>query len=237
MTMHAIIMAGGKGTRLAPYTAVLPKPLMPVGDTPILGLLLRQLSAHGIKEVTMAVGHLAPLLIAYFGSGERYNLKITYHLEEKPLGTAGAIGGIAVGAENFLVLNGDLLTDLNFSDLIAYHRSTNATATVGICKRTVKISLGVVTIDDNCNMTDYVEKPSYDFNASMGVYVFGPRAAHFVKKDVRLDLPELILLIRNAGEKVIGYTHHGYWLDIGRPEDYEQAQKDVERIQKFTSEG
>jgi NDP-mannose synthase len=224
--VRAIILAGGRGTRLAPYTTILPKPLMPIGDMPILELLVRQLSRRGVHHVTLAVGHLASLIMAYFGHGERFGVEIEYSVEETPLGTAGPLGLIRGLDETFLVLNGDLLTDLDFTTMVAAHRSSGAAATVGIYGREVTIDLGVVETDHESMLCAYREKPSFHYDVSMGIYVFEPKVLGLIPRDERFDLPMLVQALMAAKERVLGYRHRGYWLDIGRPDDYQRAQED-----------
>lgn len=228
--MRAVILAGGRGTRLAPYTTVLPKPLMPLGDMPILEILIRRLKRAGVSDVVLAVGHLAALLMAYFDHGERFGLPIEYSLEREPLGTAGALGLIEGLSDTFLAMNGDLLTDIDFAALVAFHREREATATVGLYQRDVKIDLGVISKNDADQITTYTEKPVFNFLVSMGVYVFEPEVLEFVPRGERLDVPDLIAAMVAAGRRVLGYEHHGYWLDIGRPDDYKKAQDDFPAI-------
>lgn len=232
MSIQAVILAGGRGTRLAPYTTVFPKPLMPVGGMPILELLLRQLARHQITDISLAVGYLASLLMAYFADGKRQGVNIKYCLESEPLGTAGPIKNIGNINGTFLVMNGDLLTDIDFGQLTEFHRSRGATATVGLYEKEVKIDLGVVDMDSEQHLVAYREKPTFQFNVSMGVYVLEPAALRYIPEGRRFDLPDLILALKNAGEKVVGYRHHGYWLDIGNPADYEKAQGDAQFIHK-----
>ncbi len=225
--MRAVILAGGRGTRLAPYTTVLPKPLMPLGDMPILELLLRQLSRNGIHCATLAVGYLAPLITAYFGNGERFGIPVEYSMEDEPLGTAGPLSRVANLNETFLVMNGDLLTDLDFQAMVAFHREQRATATIGLYKREVRIDLGVVETDLTARVRGYIEKPIYNYQVSMGVYVFEPKVLESIPRGQRFDLPDLVRKLMAAGESVQGYLHSGYWLDIGRPDDYARAQEDL----------
>jgi NDP-mannose synthase len=224
--MRAIILAGGRGTRLAPYTTVLPKPLMPIGDMPILELLIRQLARRGVHHVTLAVGHLASLIMAYFGHGERFGVEIDYSLEDQPLGTAGPLGLIQGLDETFLVLNGDLLTDLDFARMVTVHTSTRSVATVGIYAREVTIDLGVVETDSESMLCAYREKPSFCYDVSMGVYVLEPRVLGLIPPGQCFDLPSLVRALVGAKERVFGYRHDGYWLDIGRPDDYQRAQEE-----------
>lgn len=227
--MRAVILAGGRGTRLAPYTTILPKPLMPVGDMPILELLIRRLAASGITRVTVAVGHLASLIRAYFGDGSRWGVELDYSFEETPLGTAGPLGLIPDLDATFLVMNGDLLTDLDFAGLIGEHEWSGAAATVGTYSRDIRIDLGVIDVEGGL-VAGYTEKPTFHFLVSMGVYVFEPSVLRHVPRGKKMDLPDLIGALLAAGERVAGYRHRGYWLDIGRTDDYELAQQDFERI-------
>lgn len=220
--MKAIILAGGKGTRLAPYTTVLPKPLMPIGDMSILEVVLRQLAHYGFDEVTLAVGYLAELIMAYCGDGSKFGLKISYSREDQPLGTAGPIGLVPNLEETFLVMNGDLLTTLDYGDLLRSHRERGAITTLAAYRREVKIDLGVVETQNGW-VTDYVEKPTYHFSVSTGIYIFEPAVQAYIPPGKHLDLPELILTLVKNQQKVNAYPFEGYWLDIGRHDDYETA--------------
>lgn len=232
--MKAVILAGGKGARLYPYTVVFPKPLMPLGDTPILEIVLRQLRRHGFWDITMAVGHLAELLVAYFGSGARFGLNIQYSREEKPLGTAGPLSLISgLADEPFLVMNGDILTTLNYSELYRQHITSGAIATIAMHKRDVKIDLGVLEINPENRITDYIEKPTYHYLVSMGIYVFSPQVLKYIPPGEHLDFPALVQKLLDAGEKVQGYPYEGYWLDIGRTDDYAQAQEEYTRLKSL----
>lgn len=228
--MRAVILAGGKGTRLKPYTVAFPKPLVPVDDMPILEIVLRQLHYYGFTQVTMAVGHLAELLMAYFGDGSKYGLKINYSKEEMPLGTAGPLTLIPGLADTFLVMNGDILTTLNYSDLLAFHHQQQAAATIAMYQRDVKIDLGVIKTNDRNELIDYIEKPSYAYRVSMGVYIFEPRVLDYIPAEQRLDFPDLVHKLLQNNEKVMGYSFDGYWLDIGRPDDYERAVEEFARL-------
>ncbi len=221
--MKAVVLAGGKGTRLAPYTKILPKPLMPIGDMPILEILLRQMRRAGVQEVILTVGHLSGLLNAFFQDGSRWGLNIRYSYEEQPLGTAGPLSLVGGLDETFLVTNGDVLTTLNLADLIAFHRSHQAAATIATHIRRVHVDLGVIQFDGSDQVTGYIEKPTYEFRVSMGIYVFEPRVLQYVEHNQRLDFPDLVLRLLQAGERVMGYPFDGYWQDLGRPDDYEQA--------------
>ena len=230
--MKAVVLAGGKGTRLAPYTKILPKPLMPIGDQPILEILLRQMKRAGIDEVILTVGHMAELLKAFFQNGEKLGLKITYSYEEKPLGTAGPLSLIDGLEQSFLVLNGDVLTTLDLSDLVIYHRASQASATIATHARQVRVDLGVIQYNGNHEIVGYIEKPTYDFFVSMGIYVFEPRVLSYIPYNSYLDFPDLILKLISAGEQVRGYPFTGYWQDLGRTDDYEQAVQDFDQVRK-----
>jgi NDP-sugar pyrophosphorylase family protein len=229
--MKAVILAGGKGARLRPYTKILPKPLMPIGDMPILEILLRQMKQTGlIDEAILTVGYLEELLRAFFKDGERFGLKIEYSFEEQPLGTAGPLSLIEGLTETFMVTNGDVLTTLDMADLVRYHQEHQSTATIAMHARQVNVDLGVLELDGHNRITNYIEKPSYDFNVSMGIYVFEPRVLDFIPKNAYLDFPDLVLKLIAADEKVMGYCFDGYWQDLGRQEDYERAVDEFESL-------
>jgi NDP-mannose synthase len=221
--VRAVILAGGKGTRLAPYTTILPKPLMPIGDMPILEIVIRQLAHHGFDDVTLAVGHLAELLMAYCGDGSKFNVKLDYSREDTPLGTAGPLSLVPDLNDSFLVMNGDLLTTINYRAMFEYHRKRGAVATVASYQRDVKIDLGVIEVSPDNWLTDYIEKPTYHYTVSMGIYIFEPRVLKYLSPNQKMDLPELISKLRRGGERVNVYNFDGYWLDIGRHDDYDKA--------------
>ena len=228
--MKAVVLAGGKGTRLAPYTKILPKPLMPIGDMPILEVILHQLKAAGIDDVVLTVGHLSELLHAFFRDGSQLGINITYSYEKYPLGTAGPLALVNGLNETFLVTNGDVLTTLNLRDLVRFHREQKAIATIAAHHRQSKIDLGVIQKDGNCRITGYIEKPVYDFFVSMGIYVFEPTVMSYVVRDQYLDFPDLVKKLIAAGERVVGYEFDGYWEDLGRPDDYERASQDFDKM-------
>lgn len=230
---RAVILAGGLGTRLRPYTAVLPKPLMPVGDRPVLDIVIRQLVAADFKRITIATGYLAELIEAFFRDGSAYGIPIDYFREREPLGTVGALGLIPDLDEPFLVMNGDVLSDLEHRRLLDDHVASGAIATIATAKRHVEISLGVLEFDDADQpdrLTGYVEKPKLDYEASMGVYCFSPRVREFIEPGERLDFPGIVLRMIAAGETVRAWRTDAYWLDIGRHEDYEQALEEFEKM-------
>lgn len=228
--MKAVILAGGKGTRLAPYTTILPKPLMPIGDMPILEVLLRQMKRAGVNHIVLTVGHLASLLRAYFGDGRQLDLDITYSFEKKPLGTAGPLAAVSDLDKTFLVTNGDVLTTLNLKKLIAFHKQKGGIATIATHQRDVKLDLGVIQWDGDDQISDYIEKPTTEYTVSMGVYVFEPRVLEYIPVGEYLDFPDLILKLLANREKVYGYRFTGYWKDLGRQDDYTQANDDFEKM-------
>lgn len=229
--MKAVILAGGKGTRLAPYTKILPKPLMPIGDMPILEVLLRQLKAAGVNNVVITVGHLAALLRTYFNDGRELGLNISYSYEDKPLGTAGPLALVGGLTDTFFVMNGDVLTTMKFQELLQFHKSQGAVATIASHQRTVKIDLGVLQhADGDYRVTNYIEKPSYDYLVSMGIYVFEPEVLQFIPRNEYLDFPSLVLKLIAEGKKVCYLPHDGYWKDLGRADDYEQASQEFEAL-------
>jgi NDP-sugar pyrophosphorylase family protein len=228
--MKAVILAGGRGTRLAPYTYVLPKPMMPVGDRAILEILLRQMKRAGINHVVLTVGHLASLMQAFFQNGEQFDLDITYSFEPNPLGTAGPLALVPDLDGTFLVSNGDVLTTLDINELIAFHKKQGGICTIAMHERQVKVELGIIQNDENYQITQYIEKPTYDYKVSMGMYVFEPEVLKYIPRGEYLDFPDLIHKLLDAGEKVVGYPFDGYWMDLGNPEDYAQANRDFERM-------
>ena len=220
---RAIILAGGRGTRLAPYTTVLPKPLMPVGDIAIIEVMLRQLHHHGLRHATIAVGYLAELLMAYVGDGSKLGLSVDYSREDKPLGTAGPLKLIPDLHSTFMVMNGDILTSLDYTALLESHHRQHATVTIAVFSRPVQIDLGVVQLNAEQYLIDYIEKPTLHYQVSMGICVCEPRVLDYIPANTYFDFPTLIKTLLHAGEPVLGYSHQGYWLDLGRKEDYERA--------------
>lgn len=228
--MKAVVLAGGKGARLAPYTTILPKPLMPIGDMPILEVMLLQMKDAGITNVVLTVGHLSELLRSFFKDGSQFGMNITYSYEKFPLGTAGPITLVDNLDETFLVSNGDVLTTLNLRDLIEFHREQKAIATIAAHHRQTKIDLGVIQKNGDYRITGYIEKPVYDFMVSMGIYVFEPAVLNYIDRNQYLDIPDLIKKLIAADERIVEYEFNGYWEDLGRPDDYERASKDFENM-------
>ena len=227
--MRAVVLAGGRGRRLEPYTAVLPKPLMPIGDIPILEVVVRQLKRAGFDEITMAVGYLAELLMAFFGDGSKFGARIRYSREEHPLGTAGPLSLIEGLDEPFLVMNGDLLTTLDYRALWEYHFACGAIATLATFQRDIQINLGVIETDQGGWVGRYIEKPTYHYMVSTGIYVFDPAVLAYIPPREKMDLPDLVSHLLTAGHRIATYPFEGYWLDIGRHDDYERAITEFER--------
>lgn len=231
--MKAIILAGGKGTRLAPYTTVFPKPLMPIDGMPILEVIIKQLAHFRIKEMVFAVSPQSePLLSAYFGNGSRYGVAIRYSREEKPLGTAGPLPILQDLPETFLVMNGDILTTLNYQKLIQYHRQHKGMVTIAMSQKKIPLELGVMEFNRAHRLTRYIEKPTLSYSVSMGIYVFEKRVLKWIPSRKYLDFPELIQRLIKQRVKVVCYPSDDFWLDIGRHEDYEEAQKKFQEMRK-----
>lgn len=222
--MQAVILAGGKGTRLRPYTTSLPKPLVPLGDYPILEILLRQLSQQGFRDVIISTGHLAELIEAYCGNGKKWNVRIRYVREDKPLSTAGCLRTIKGLKPNFIVVNGDILTDIPFSQMYKNHIKRKSWATVGVVPRESKVDYGVIELGPRSTLGKYIEKPCLPYLVSMGVNVFNRRAVELIKKNEAIGIPEFVLRIKGKGKEVFCHKTRARWLDIGRPDDYQAAQ-------------
>lgn len=220
---RAVVLAGGQGQRLRPYTTVLPKPLMPVGDRPILHRVLSSLGDAGFRDITISVGHLAELIMVFFGKGEKLGVSIDYAIEDTPLGTIGPLAFISNLGENFLVMNGDLLTDVDFEALWQEHLRAGATLTIATFDREVKIDFGVLQRNDANAVVGFVEKPTIPYTVSMGIYILNRRCLDFVPKGKHFGFDQLVLALLAAGEPIHAYRHTGRWLDLGRPEDYDAA--------------
>jgi NDP-mannose synthase len=229
----AVILAGGRGTRLAPYTSILPKPLMPIGDRAILEIVLEQLGRQGFHDVTLSVGHLSHLIRAVFENGAVQAMngsrptRISYVHEEEPLGTAGPLRLVDGLDRTFLVMNGDLLTNLDYADLLRRHRESQNVLTIASKRRGIALDYGVLHLDASSNelpqVTGYEEKPEFTSTVSMGVYAVEPRALDFIPPEGSFDFPELVHALLDAGEPVGAYPYDGLWFDIGRRDDYERA--------------
>jgi NDP-mannose synthase len=224
--LRAVLLVGGKGTRLRPYTATFPKPLVPLGDRPILEILVGRLLRSGIRDIVLALGHLGELVQAYFSQRPELlaELDLSYVHEDEPLGTAGALSLVPGINDTFLVMNGDVLTDLDFTDLVRFHRRSGALLTIATHRRVVQIDLGVLELDDGDRVVGYLEKPSYAHHVSMGVYVFEPVVLDYMEPGAHLDFPDLVLRLLADDRRVAAYVTDALWLDIGRPDDYAAAQ-------------
>ena len=227
--VRVVILAGGKGARLKPYTTVFPKPLMPLGEMPILEVVLRQLKSSGFEKITLSVNHKAFLIQTFFGNGSQLGLNLSYCIEDTPLGTAGSLSIIENLTDTFLVMNGDLLTTIDYSSIVKTHIDFGAVATIGAFYRAVKIDFGVLDVNRKGELRDYREKPTFRYLVSMGVNVFNRSVLEFIPRAQYLDMPTLMMNLRNAGKTVLTYRSNCEWLDIGRADDYEMATKAFER--------
>lgn len=238
--VNVVILAGGKGTRLAPYTSILPKPLMPIGDRSILEIVINQLAAQQFRNVTLCVGHLSHLIRSVLDHRLGEAIALRYVQEEKALGTAGPLRLIQGIDRTFVVMNGDVLTTLDFRDLVRRHRESGDALTIATCKRTTTMDYGVLYLDgpslhpDVQRVVAYDEKPELASVVSMGIYVLEPRAIDYVPEGEYFDVPDLVQALLRAGEPVGSYHYDGLWFDIGRREDYEQA---VEAWSNKSSQG
>ena len=232
MCKRAIILAGGKGTRLKPYTIALPKPLVPIGDKPILEIIIKRLIENGFEHITITINHLADIIKAFFGDGSKWGIKIDYSLEEKPLSTMGPLSLIDDLPENFLIMNGDVLSDINFSTLMQKHQNSKNIFTISSYKRKQKSNYGVLEIGENKSLIGFKEKPVVEYDVSMGIYIANKRILDYIPYNQSYGFDQLMLdlIADNNPAKVI--RHNGYWLDIGRPDDYAKACEDVELILK-----
>ena len=230
--MKAIILAGGKGTRLEPYTTVFPKPLVPIGDRPILDIIIHQLAYYGFRDIILTVGHLSELIQAYFKDGVKDLPEITlsYVKEDGPTGTAGSLRSVHGLDSTFLVMNGDLLTTLDYNKLVSYHREKGCLLTIGMHKKSVKIDLGVMEIDHDGMLVSYLEKPEKTYNVSMGVYVYEPEVLEYIEFDAYLDFPHLVQRLLDKKEAIATYQCEDFWLDIGNHNDFARAQAEFERM-------
>jgi NDP-sugar pyrophosphorylase family protein len=228
--MHAVILAGGRGTRLLPFTASFPKPLVPLGDTPVIEVLIKSLLRQGISDVTLTLGHLAELVQAYFHHRQQLltRLNLNYVIEAEPTGTAGSLALVEGLDDTFLVMNGDLLTDLDFLSLVRFHKKNGAVLTIATQRRKVKVDLGVLEFDDAARITKYIEKPELSYDVSMGVYVYEPSVLEYIVAGEYLDFPDLVLRLLADRQHVCAYPTDCLWLDIGRPDDYARAQQLIE---------
>jgi len=223
----AVVLAGGLGTRLHPYTMVIPKPLLPLGTMPILEILVRQLASSGFTKIILTIRYMAPIIRAMLGDGERFGLKITYKEEDEPLGTAGPLRELRDLSGQALVVNGDTLTDLDFDAFWCAHAESGAAASVVSVERTTSVDFGVIKFDDDLRMESYTEKPVLRHYVSTGIYMLSDDARALVESG-KYDMPDLLRKVRGSGSNVNVHLHRGYWMDIGRFDDYQQASSDFE---------
>lgn len=222
----AVVLAGGRGTRLAPYTSVLPKPLMPVGERAILELVVEQLEACHITDITFCVGYLSHLIKSVFDNRENGHVSINYVHEHEALGTAGPLRLVPGLTNSFIVMNGDVLTNLEYDELLDFHRENGNALTIATRDRSIKIDYGVLRLDDapsSTSIVEYEEKPEITSTVSMGIYVLEPWVVDYVPAGRHFDFPDLVQALLRAGHRVGAYRHEGLWFDIGRREDYERA--------------
>ncbi len=231
--METVILAGGKGSRLAPYTTEIPKPLVKVGDIPVIEILLQRLKLYGVNKITIAVNHLSQMIIDTLGDGSKFGLEIVYSHEEKPLSTAGPLKLIKDLQDNFIVANGDIITDLDIRALYDYHIKSDALVTVAVYKRQILSDYGVLEVDDNGFINSFREKPVFDFTVSSGIYVFTKKVLDYIPDGKKYGFDELIKDLLKQKQPVAAFKFDGYWLDIGRVEDYEKANKDIEIIRNL----
>ncbi len=224
--LSAVVMAGGYGMRLRPLTEALPKPMLPVGDRPLLELTIAQLRRAGIKDVSLATHYLPETISRHFGNGESFGVRLNYLHEEHPLGTAGGLGLLKNAEGTMLVINGDVLTGAPFPAMLAYHRQLRADLTVGVRKYELQVPFGVVECDD-VRVTHIREKPSLNFFINAGAYLLEPHTLDLIPEGRRFDMTDLIQKLLDNGRTVVSYPIVEYWLDIGRQEDYQRAQEDV----------
>jgi len=227
MSKRAIILAGGKGTRLKPYTISLPKPLVPVGDQPIIEIIIKNLIRHGFDHITITINHMADIIKAFCGDGSKWGVKIDYSLENKPLSTMGPLKLIQDLPEDFLVINGDVLTDLNLEQFYNFHTSNSNIFTISAFEREEKVDYGVLETNDAAKLINFKEKPINKYKVSMGVYMVNNKVLNLIPNETFYGFDHLMLdLIRTSMPATVK-VHDGYWLDIGRPDDYEKACNDI----------
>ena len=225
--MQALILAGGRGTRLHPYTLVYPKPLLPVGGRPIIHTIVDQLSFFGYTDIVISLGYLGNYIRMYFSEEKNVppGTAIRYIDERDPLGTAGPVAMVSDLQENFLVINGDILTTIDFGALMQFHLDQGAQLSIVVGVKEVKLALGIVTLDDQRRITSFEEKPTRTFMDNMGIYVYRKSVAKGITPGVRLDVNQLVTGMIGRGEKVCGFVSSEpyYWIDIGQHGDYERA--------------
>jgi NDP-sugar pyrophosphorylase family protein len=229
MYKRAVILAGGKGTRLKPFTISMPKPLVPVGDIPILEIIIKQLSYYGFKSITITVNHMADLIIAFFGNGSKWDVEIDYSLEDIPLSTMGPLKLIKDLPDDFLILNGDVLTDLDFSDFFDFHCKNKNIFTISSFQREQKSEYGVLELTNELKLSGFKEKPIVLYDVSMGIYAANKKILEIIPENIPYGFDHLMLELIKRQELASVRKFSGYWLDIGRPDDYEIATEEFEK--------
>tara|TARA_Y100001968_G_scaffold313471_1_gene337725 strand:- start:49 stop:753 length:705 start_codon:yes stop_codon:yes gene_type:complete len=232
MKRRAVILAGGIGSRLRPYTVVMPKPLMPIGEYPILELVIKQLGKNNFDHITLCVNHQANLFRTFFGDGSKWNIKIDYSEEKETLGTMGPLKLINDLPENFLVMNGDILTDLDYSNFYTKHENNKDIFTISSHIREHKVDYGVLNSNENNYLEGFTEKPMQSYLVSMGIYMLSKSVLDYIPNGT-FGFDQLMLKLIQSGEHVKVEEFGGYWLDIGRPDDYMQAIDDFESMKKI----
>ncbi|HET6403738.1 MAG TPA: nucleotidyltransferase family protein [Candidatus Thermoplasmatota archaeon] len=227
LLLEAVVMAGGFGTRLLPLTKDVPKPMLPVGDKPLLERLVLQLRDAGVQQVSLTTHYQADKIRAHFGDGAAFGVSLEYVAEEKPLGTAGALGLLPPSDRPRLVINGDILTRVDFRAMLAFHEEQKADLTVGVRQYELQVPYGIIH-SRGAVVERIEEKPRLSFFVNAGIYLLSPSAHAEITPGERLDMPDLIGRLIAKGRTVASFPVHEYWLDIGRLSDYEQAQRDVE---------
>jgi dTDP-glucose pyrophosphorylase/CBS domain-containing protein len=226
LPLQAVIMAGGSGTRLRPLTEDLPKPMLPVGDRPLMEVIIEQLRQSGIGRVNITTHYLPDKITDYFGNGENFGVELNYVSEDRPLGTAGSLGLINWPRDTLLVINGDILTKVNFRAMLDYHHEHGADITVGVRKYDLQVPYGVVECEDQ-RVSRLREKPSLSFFVNAGIYMLEPRVNQHIPNGEHYDMTDLIDRLIQKGRPVVSFPIVEYWLDIGEPSDYARAQEDV----------
>jgi NDP-sugar pyrophosphorylase family protein len=219
----AVLLAGGKGRRLQPFTTTIPKPLFPIGEKPILQIIIEQLIEFGITDFIISLGYLGGLIEAYFGNGKSFNCNIQYIRESEPLGTAGPISLLPDLEQDYIFMNGDILSTLNFNEAMDFHKINKSVMTVCSFNKSVRSSLGVIISDEKSNIVNYIEKPENSYNVSSGIYILNPQIKNYINKNEKLDLPELVMRLVNQNVNVKSFPIRGEWFDIGTPEDLNKA--------------
>lgn len=230
MSKRAVILAGGQGARLRPYTVVLPKPLMPIGEHPILEVIVKQLVNHGFDHITMTINHQAEIIKAFFNDGSKWNVEIDYSLEDKPLGTMGPLNLIKDLPDNFLVMNGDILTDLDYAEFYDFHYSCKNVFTISSHIREQKVDYGVLEVNELGRLCGFQEKPVSRYEVSMGVYMVSRKVLEYIPLNESYGFDNLMLDLIMNGQPVTVKRYEGYWLDIGRPDDYVQAIDEFDKM-------